>query len=133
MKLCTVLLINSSIFILAPCKLNPQIDGAPAAHFHWAVAIMGLVNRDLPRSQLSLTTAQVYHKLDRAPEQVSTQHTDHPVGHALIAHGPVLCMSRFWVEKQVGNTGKYKSFVVSAIEVLAQVHAIHAPLLNPAH
>ena len=59
MKLCMVFLIAVTTVILARSTLIPYNDGAPAAHFHGQVAIMGLANRDLARSRMFLITVQV--------------------------------------------------------------------------
>ena len=42
MKLCMMLLDDSTTIILSLCALNPAIDGVPAADFHGEVAIVGL-------------------------------------------------------------------------------------------
>ena len=42
MKLCMMILDDSTTIILSLCALNPAIDGVPAADFHGQVAIVGL-------------------------------------------------------------------------------------------
>ena len=42
MTLCMMLRDVLKTIILARCALNPAIDGAPAAHSHGEVAIVGL-------------------------------------------------------------------------------------------
>ena len=69
MKLCMMLLDDSTTIVLSLCALNPAIDGVPAADFHGKVAIeadRGTRIVHLARSRLTLTTAQVYHEVYRA-------------------------------------------------------------------
>ena len=73
MKLCMVLLSNSTTIIMPLCNLHPRIDGAPAEHFYGEVAIVELANRDLARSRLFPTTAQdLVYWLQTGPGEYNT-------------------------------------------------------------